>query len=115
MLGCIWSGAISFGLVMVACRVVSTSEDHTVCFRQYLLEDMSRVRDRLDGLVGADALKCGADVGAVGETRDRRDGVVPAFGDHVGDAELLRESLPVRVTAERDDPAGAGELGGKHG
>ncbi|MFJ9351728.1 Ku protein [Streptomyces sp. NPDC101237] len=42
----IWSGAISFGLVTVPCHVVSASEDHSVRFHQYHLEDMARVRVR---------------------------------------------------------------------
>ncbi|MFJ1650073.1 Ku protein [Streptomyces sp. NPDC088337] len=40
----IWSGAISFGLVTVPIRVVSATEDHSVRFHQYHLEDMGRVR-----------------------------------------------------------------------
>ncbi|MEU6010708.1 Ku protein [Streptomyces sp. NPDC047453] len=42
----IWSGAISFGLVTVPIRVVSATEDHSVRFHQYHLEDMGRVRVR---------------------------------------------------------------------
>ena len=40
----VWSGAISFGLVMVPCHVQSATEDHSVRFHQYHLEDMGRVR-----------------------------------------------------------------------
>src|SRR5688572_18383654 len=40
----IWSGAISFGLVTVPINVVSATEDHSVRFHQYHLEDMGRVR-----------------------------------------------------------------------
>ncbi|MGW3031207.1 non-homologous end joining protein Ku [Streptomyces sp. NPDC001178] len=40
----VWSGAISFGLVTVPCHVVSATEDHSVSFHQYHLEDMGRVR-----------------------------------------------------------------------
>lgn len=40
----IWSGAISFGLVTVPCHVVTATEDHSVSFHQYHLEDMGRVR-----------------------------------------------------------------------
>ncbi|GAA0673105.1 Ku protein [Streptomyces thermocarboxydovorans] len=42
----IWSGAISFGLVSVPINVVSATEDHSVRFHQYHLEDMGRVRVR---------------------------------------------------------------------
>lgn len=42
----IWSGAISFGLVTVPINVQSATEDHSVRFHQYHLEDMGRVRYR---------------------------------------------------------------------
>lgn len=42
----IWSGAISFGLVTVPCHVLSATENHSITFHQYHLEDMSRVRVR---------------------------------------------------------------------
>ncbi|MEV7789840.1 Ku protein [Streptomyces sp. NPDC088106] len=42
----IWSGAISFGLVTVPINVVSATEDHSVRFHQYHLQDMGRVRVR---------------------------------------------------------------------
>ncbi|MEU6216721.1 Ku protein [Streptomyces sp. NPDC047022] len=42
----IWSGAISFGLVTVPIHVQSATEDHSVRFHQYHLEDMARVRVR---------------------------------------------------------------------
>lgn len=42
----VWSGAISFGLVTVPCNVQSATEDHSVRFHQYHLEDMGRVRVR---------------------------------------------------------------------
>ncbi|MFF0733312.1 Ku protein [Streptomyces chartreusis] len=42
----IWSGAISFGLVTVPINVVSATEDHSIRFHQYHLEDMGRVRVR---------------------------------------------------------------------
>jgi len=42
----IWSGAISFGLVTVPINVISATEDHSVRFHQYHLEDMGRVRVR---------------------------------------------------------------------
>ncbi|MEV6027717.1 Ku protein [Streptomyces sp. NPDC052036] len=42
----IWSGAISFGLVTIPINVVPATEDHSVRFHQYHLEDMGRVRVR---------------------------------------------------------------------
>jgi len=42
----IWSGAISFGLVTVPIHVASATEDHSIQFHQYHLEDMGRVRVR---------------------------------------------------------------------
>ncbi|AGS71811.1 Ku protein [Streptomyces collinus] len=42
----IWSGAISFGLVTVPIHVVGATEDHSIHFHQYHLEDMGRVRYR---------------------------------------------------------------------
>ncbi|MET9078606.1 Ku protein [Streptomyces sp. NPDC004232] len=42
----IWSGAISFGLVTVPINVVSATEDHSIRFHQYHLEDGGRVRYR---------------------------------------------------------------------
>jgi DNA end-binding protein Ku len=42
----IWSGAISFGLVTVPITVASATEDHSIKFHQYLMEDMGRVRVR---------------------------------------------------------------------
>lgn len=42
----IWSGAISFGLVTIPVDVVPATEDHSVRFHQYHLEDMGRVRVR---------------------------------------------------------------------
>ncbi|MGW0188135.1 non-homologous end joining protein Ku [Streptomyces sp. NPDC003362] len=42
----VWSGAISFGLVTVPINVQSATEDHSIRFHQYHLEDMGRVRYR---------------------------------------------------------------------
>ncbi|MCX5055071.1 Ku protein [Streptomyces sp. NBC_00474] len=42
----IWSGAISFGLVTVPVHVASATENHSIQFHQYHLEDMGRVRVR---------------------------------------------------------------------
>ncbi|MEU0060770.1 Ku protein, partial [Streptomyces sp. NPDC006334] len=42
----IWSGAISFGLVTVPIHVQSATEDHSIRFHQYHLEDQGRIRTR---------------------------------------------------------------------
>ena len=42
----VWSGAISFGLVTVPVHVQSATENHSIQFHQYHLEDMGRVRVR---------------------------------------------------------------------
>jgi DNA end-binding protein Ku len=42
----IWSGAISFGLVTVPISVASATEDHSIRYHPYHLEDMGRVRVR---------------------------------------------------------------------
>ncbi|MFF3060375.1 Ku protein [Streptomyces sp. NPDC057909] len=51
----LWTGAISFGLVTIPIKVVSATEDHSISFHQYHLEDMGRIRNRkvceIDGQV----------------------------------------------------------------
>jgi DNA end-binding protein Ku len=42
----VWSGAISFGLVTVPIHVQSATEDHSIRFHQYHLEDKGRIRTR---------------------------------------------------------------------
>ncbi|MEU1133562.1 Ku protein [Streptomyces sp. NPDC005900] len=42
----VWSGAISFGLVTIPIKVLPATEDHSISFHQYHLEDMGRVRTR---------------------------------------------------------------------
>ncbi|MFF0164124.1 Ku protein [Streptomyces sp. NPDC005263] len=42
----IWSGSISFGLVTVPIHVASATENHSIQFHQYHLQDMGRVRTR---------------------------------------------------------------------
>ncbi|MER5257050.1 MULTISPECIES: non-homologous end joining protein Ku [unclassified Streptomyces] len=42
----VWSGAISFGLVTIPIKVLPATENHSISFHQYHLEDMSRVRTR---------------------------------------------------------------------
>ncbi|MEV7002203.1 Ku protein [Streptomyces sp. NPDC093982] len=42
----IWSGAISFGLVTVPVNVAGATENHSISFHQYHLEDQGRIRYR---------------------------------------------------------------------
>lgn len=42
----IWNGAVSFGLVSIPIRVMAATENHSITFHQYHLEDMARVRTR---------------------------------------------------------------------
>ncbi|WP_119295993.1 Ku protein [Streptomyces sp. YIM 130001] len=42
----VWSGAISFGLVTIPIKVLPATEDHSIRFHQYHLEDMGRIRTR---------------------------------------------------------------------
>lgn len=42
----VWTGAISFGLVTIPIKVTTATEDHSIRFHQYHLEDMGRVRTR---------------------------------------------------------------------
>ncbi|MFL4908191.1 Ku protein [Streptomyces sp. MMS24-I2-30] len=42
----IWSGAVTFGLVTLPIRVQSATEDHSVRFHQYHMQDLGRVRYR---------------------------------------------------------------------
>ncbi|WP_329625842.1 Ku protein (plasmid) [Streptomyces sp. NBC_01255] len=42
----IWSGAISFGLVTVPCKLEAATESHSISFRQIHLEDGGRVRNK---------------------------------------------------------------------
>ncbi|MFI0241088.1 Ku protein [Streptomyces sp. NPDC016845] len=42
----VWTGAISFGLVTIPIRVMTATEDHSIRFHQYHLDDMGRVRSR---------------------------------------------------------------------
>ncbi|MFC8125977.1 Ku protein [Streptomyces sp. NPDC057302] len=42
----VWSGAISFGLVTIPIKVLPATENHSISFHQYHLEDMGRVRTR---------------------------------------------------------------------
>ncbi|MGW8687501.1 non-homologous end joining protein Ku [Streptomyces sp. NPDC055817] len=42
----VWSGAISFGLVTIPIKVTTATEDHSIRFHQYHLDDMARIRTR---------------------------------------------------------------------
>jgi DNA end-binding protein Ku len=42
----VWSGAISFGLVTIPIKVLPATENHSIRFHQYHLEDMGRVRTK---------------------------------------------------------------------
>ncbi|MEU6127355.1 Ku protein [Streptomyces sp. NPDC047123] len=42
----VWSGAISFGLVTIPIKVLPATENHSIRFHQYHLEDMARVRTK---------------------------------------------------------------------
>ncbi|MFE4873860.1 Ku protein [Streptomyces sp. NPDC056682] len=42
----VWSGAVSFGLVMIPIKVLPATENHNIAFHQVHLEDMGRVRTR---------------------------------------------------------------------
>ncbi|MCX5293628.1 Ku protein [Streptomyces sp. NBC_00183] len=88
----IWSGAISFGLVTVPIHVVSATEDHSVRFHQFHLEDMARVRVRKvceleDREVRSDEIGKGYEVS--------RDTVIP-----ISDEELRNLPLPTAKAIE---------------
>ena len=40
----VWSGAISFGLVTIPIKVFPATENHSISFHQYHLEDQGRIR-----------------------------------------------------------------------
>jgi DNA end-binding protein Ku len=42
----VWSGAISFGLVTIPIKVLPATEDRSISFHQYHLEDEGRIRTR---------------------------------------------------------------------
>ncbi|WP_326697705.1 Ku protein [Streptomyces sp. NBC_01754] len=88
----LWTGAISFGLVTIPIKVVSATENHSISFHQYHLEDMGRVRTRkvceLDGeVLSQDEIGKGYEVA--------KDRTVP-----VTDAELDRMPLPTAKAIE---------------
>ncbi|MYU37206.1 Ku protein [Streptomyces sp. SID8358] len=88
----LWTGAISFGLVTIPIKVVSATENHSISFHQYHLEDMGRVRTRkvceLDGeVLSQDEIGKGYEVA--------KDRTVP-----VTDEELDRMPLPTAKAIE---------------
>ncbi|MEV5011822.1 Ku protein [Streptomyces sp. NPDC055692] len=90
----IWSGAISFGLVTVPIHVQSATEDHSVRFHQYHLEDMGRVRVRkVCEIEGREVQQ--SEIGKGYEWS--RDQVIP-----ISDAELSNLPLPTAKTIEID-------------
>ncbi|MCX4826073.1 Ku protein [Streptomyces sp. NBC_01142] len=42
----VWSGAISFGLVTIPCKVLPATENHSIQFHQFHLKDEGRIRTR---------------------------------------------------------------------
>ncbi|MGW4825386.1 non-homologous end joining protein Ku [Streptomyces sp. NPDC004227] len=90
----IWSGAISFGLVTVPIHVQSATEDHSVRFHQYHLEDMGRVRVRkVCEIEGREVQQ--SEIGKGYEWS--KDQVIP-----VSDAELSNLPLPTAKAIEID-------------
>ncbi|MFF4146671.1 Ku protein [Streptomyces sp. NPDC001698] len=90
----IWSGAISFGLVTVPIHVQSATEDHSVRFHQYHLEDMGRVRVRkVCEIEGREVQQ--SEIGKGYEWS--RDQVIP-----ISDAELSNLPLPTAKAIEID-------------
>lgn len=88
----VWSGAISFGLVTIPIKVVAATEDHSIRFHQYHLEDMGRIRTRKvceieDREVGQDEIGKGYEVSG--------DTLVA-----VSDAELREIPLPTAKAIE---------------
>lgn len=88
----IWSGAISFGLVTIPIKVVTATEDHSLSFRQYHVEDMGRIRYRkvceLDGQTLSE--------GEIGKAYEwSKDQLIP-----VSDEELAEMPLPTAKAIE---------------
>jgi DNA end-binding protein Ku len=106
----VWTGAISFGLVTIPCRVVSATENHNIAFHQVHLADMGRVRTKkvcsIDGQeLSSDEIGKGYEVSK--ESKDSEAVIVA-----VSDAELDSMPLPTAkaidivafVPAESIDP-----------
>jgi DNA end-binding protein Ku len=94
----IWSGAISFGLVTVPINVQSATEDHSIRFHQYHLEDMGRVRVRKFCSV-EDREVANAEIGKgyewVKGTKTRPEQIIP-----ISDEELRELPLPTAKAIE---------------
>jgi DNA end-binding protein Ku len=105
----IWSGAISFGLVTVPIHVVSATEDHSVRFHQYHLEDMARVRVRKyceieDREVTQDEIGKGYEVS--------KDQVIPVLDEELREMPLpTAKAIEIQafVPADSIDPIRIGE------
>ena len=105
----IWSGAISFGLVTVPIHVVPATEDHSLRFHQYHLEDMGRVRVRKyceveDREVTQDEIGKGYEVS--------KDVVVPVLDEELRELPLpTAKAIEIEafVPAESIDPIRIGE------
>ena len=96
----IWAGAISFGLVTVPINVVSATEDHSIRFHQYHLEDMGRVRvkkvcDLEDREVSQDEIGKGYEW--VKKTKDTDEVIIP-----IADEDLRQLPLPTARAIEID-------------
>ncbi|MGW5480645.1 non-homologous end joining protein Ku [Streptomyces sp. NPDC004008] len=88
------SGAISFGLVTVPINVVSATEDHSISFHQYHLEDMGRVRYRKV----CDLEDCEVDQSEIGKGYElTRDWLIP-----ITDEDLSKLPLPTAKAIEID-------------
>ncbi|CAL9631385.1 Ku protein [Streptomyces sp. enrichment culture] len=105
----VWTGAISFGLVTIPCRVLSATEDHSISFRQVHTADGGRIRYQKVCKIDGEVLDQ-ADIGRGYEIA--RDRVVP-----VTDEELAQMPLPTAkaieivafVPEESIDPAQVGD------
>ncbi|MGW3737240.1 non-homologous end joining protein Ku [Streptomyces sp. NPDC005148] len=88
----IWSGAISFGLVTIPIRVSSATENRSISFHQYHLEDMGRIRTRKICEIDGEALGQ-EDIGKGYELT--KDQTIP-----VSDEELDQMPLPTAKAIE---------------
>ncbi|MFJ9420659.1 Ku protein [Streptomyces sp. NPDC101249] len=105
----IWSGAISFGLVTVPVNVQSATEDHSVRFHQYHLEDMSRVRVRKYCEI-EDREVDSMEIGKGYELS--RDNVIPISDDELADLPLpTAKAIEIKafIPLESIDPIRIGE------
>ncbi|MEU3656456.1 Ku protein [Streptomyces sp. NPDC032161] len=88
----VWTGAISFGLVTIPIRVTAATENRSIAFHQYHLEDMGRIRNQKVCEIDGEPLGH-EDIGKGYElTKDK---VVP-----VADEELDQMPLPTAKAIE---------------